>query len=284
MADLFVSDFSGGIVTISNQREIMTEMVKYFTSLPENEGPLEWLAEERHLPVSILKEHDVFFIDEDVTRSSIPEKYWDETLGLCKWKYIIYVGRIVYPVKSPTGLVMGLCGWTKDEGEVKYLDSKNYGYKAKYNTMYGMEKLLEYYRSTDSVFLVEGIVDCLFLRSFGLKAFALLGSLLTPYIITILSRFGERLIVFPDNDNFKGEAEDKTAGEGFAKQVFYKLPKARVYQTISAKDLDDVVRISKEKRQSLVDDLLNIDNIFYDFKEIRQRVKPTWRKIGYGKV
>ena len=73
-------------------------------------------------------------------------------------------------------------------------------------------------------------------------------------------------------------------GEGFAKQVFYKLPKARAYQTISAKDLDDVVRISEEKRQSLVDDLLNIDNMFYDFKEIRQRVKPTWRKIGYGKV
>lgn len=284
MTDLFVSDFSGGIVTISNQREIMTEMVKYFTSLPENEGPLEWLAEERHLPLSILKEHDVFFIDEDVTRSSIPEKYWDETLGLCKWKYIIYAGRIIYPVKSPTGLVMGLCGWTKDKGEVKYLDSKNYGYKAKYNTMYGMEKLLEYYKSTDSVFLVEGIVDCLFLRSLGLKAFALLGSLLTPYIITILSRFGERLIVLPDNDNFKGEAEDKTAGEGFAKQVFYKLPKARVYQTISAKDLDDVVRVSEEKRQSLVNDLLNIDNMFYDFKEIRQRVKPTWRKIGYGKV
>ena len=284
MADLFISDFSGGIVDINSQRELMTRMVKYFTSLPENDGPIEWLAEERHLPLSILKEHDVFFIDEDVTTSSIPDEFKDETLGLCKWKYVIYAGRIVYPVKSPSGLVMGLCGWTKDEGEVKYLDSKNYGYKAKYNTMYGMEKLLDYYKSNKPVFIVEGIVDCLFLRSIGLSAFAALGSLLSPYIVTILSRFGDRLVVIPDNDNHKGEAEDKTAGEEFAKQVFYKLPKARVYQTISAKDLDDVVRLSENKKQAVIADLMNIENIFYEFAELRQRVKPTWRKIGYGKI
>lgn len=283
MSDLFISDFSGGVVSINQQRELMTEMVKYFTSRPENEGPIEWLSEERHIPLYILKEHDVFFIDEDELKRDIPEKFQDETLGLCKWKYIIYAGRIIYPVKSPKGLVMGLCGWTKDD-EVKYLDSKNFGYKAKYNSMYGMEKLYDYYKSTKPIILVEGIVDCLLLRSLGLQSFALLGSLLTPYVTTILSRFGDRLIVIPDNDNFKGVAEDKTAGEGFANQVFYKLPLARVYQTTTAKDLDDVVRISDESRAMLVNDLMNIENIFYDFKELRQRVKPTWRKIKYGNI
>lgn len=284
MSDLFISDFSGGVVSIGQQRELMTEMVKYFTSRPENTGPIEWLSEERHIPLDILKEHDVFFIDEDELKRDIPEKFQDETLGLCKWKYIIYAGRIIYPVKSPKGLVMGLCGWTKDDGEVKYLDSKNFGYKAKYNSMYGMERLYDYYKSAKPIILVEGIVDCLFLRSLGLQSFALLGSLLTPYVTTILSRFGDRLVVIPDNDNFKGVAEDKTAGEGFANQVFYKLPLARVYQTTTAKDLDDVVRISDESRATLVNDLINIENIFYDFKELRQRVKPTWRKIKYGNI
>lgn len=284
MSDLFVSDFSGGVVSINSQRELMTNMVKYFTSLPENDGPIEWLSEERHIPLEVLKEHDVFFIDEDVLQIEIPEEYRDETLGLCRWHYIVYSGRIVYPVKSPKGLVMGLCGWTKDDGEVKYLDSKNFGYKAKYNSMYGMEKLYEYYTSKKPVVLVEGIVDCLLLRSFGIQAFALLGSLLTTYVITILSRFKDRLVVIPDNDNYKGIAEDKTAGENFVKQVFYKLSEARVYQTTSAKDLDDVIRLSEEKKIELINDLNNIDNLFYEFKELRQRTKPTWRKIKYGNI
>lgn len=276
MQDYFVSDFSGGISTIRDQRLILTEMVNYFTSREDQNGPLEWLSKERGIPLEVLKEHDVFFIDDDTMASDIPEEYRNENLGICRYVYVVYEGRIVYPVKSPEGLVMGFCGWTLDEGVVKYLDSKNFGYKAKFNTMFGMEKLLDYYKSSNIVVLVEGIVDCLWLRSIGVNAFALLGSMLTSYVTTILLRFKDRLVVIPDNDNFKGVAEDRTAGEGFVKSALYLLPEARVFQTTSAKDLDDVIR-NTGRKELLTEELLNLNNIFYDFVELRQRVKQKWR-------
>lgn len=282
MNDLFVSDFTGTITTIKEQRELLTEAVKWFQQQEDQEEALQAVAKERGLSVEVLRQHDCFFINEQLTLIFIPEKYKDETLGLVRNNYIVYSGRFVYPVKDPAGLVMGLCGWDPYV-QPKYLDSKNFGYKAKHNTMYGMEKLYNYYKSDKPVIIVEGIVDCLLLRDNGFQALAALGSMLTAYIVTILSRFKDRCIVIPDNDNYKGDAEDRTAGEGFVKQVFWRLPDAKVYQTTTAKDLDDVVRSSELSRLNLLEDLRNIDNMFYEFKELRQRVKPSRKKVNYGK-
>ena len=282
MNDLFVSDFTGTIVTIKEQRELLTEAVNWFQQQEDQEEALQAVAKERGLSVDVLRQHDCFFINEQLTLIFIPEKYKDETLGLVRNNYIVYSGRFVYPVKDPTGLVMGLCRWDPYV-QPKYLDSKNFGYKAKHNTMYGMEKLYDYYKSDKPVIIVEGIVDCLLLRDNGFQALAALGSMLTAYIITILSRFKDRCIVIPDNDNYKGAAEDRTAGEGFVKQVFWRLPDAKVYQTTTAKDLDDVARSSELSRLILLEDLRNVDNMFYEFKELRQRVKPSRKKVNYGK-
>lgn len=281
--DLFISDFSGCITTIKEQRQLLTEMVDWFCSLDNQSEALTIVAKERGLLPVTLKQHNCFFIDEETVLADIPDKYRDETLGLIRNKYIVYLGRFVYPVKDPNGLVMGLCGWDPYV-QPKYLDSKNFGYKAKHNTMYGMEKLFEYYTNDKPVVVVEGIVDCLLLRENGMQALAVLGSMLSSYVITILSRFGDRCIVITDNDNYLGTAEDKTSGEGFVKQVHWKLPQARVYQTTTAKDLDDVYRSSEESKNNLIEDLKNIDNMFYEFKELRQRIKPSRRKIGYGKI
>lgn len=283
MNDLFVSDFTCTITTIKEQRVLLTEAVKWFQQQEDQEEALQAVAKERGLTVDVLRQHDCFFINEQLTLIFIPEKYKDETLGLVRNNYIVYSGRFVYPVKDPTGLVMGLCGWDPYV-QPKYLDSKNFGYKAKHNTMYGMEKLYGYYKSNKPVIVVEGIVDCLLLRDNGFQALAALGSMLTAYIITILLRFKDRCIVIPDNDNYKGDAEDRTAGEGFVKQVFWRLPDAKVYQTTTAKDLDDVARSSELSRLNLLDDLRNIDNMFYEFKELRQRVKPGRKKVSYGKI
>lgn len=266
------------IVTIDEQRQTLNDIVKYFQKTePGYETMLQFVADKRGLPVGVIRNSDAFFIDDGKPLMSIPEEFRHESYGICRNNRVVYAGRCVYPVKDVKGNVMGFCGW-EPSIQPKYLDSKNYGYKAKRNVLYGMEMLPEYYTSTKPVVLVEGLVDCLLLRYLGVQALALLGSMMTGYIVVILKRFGNRLIVMPDNDNYTGDVEGQTSGEGFVKQTFKVLPEARVFQTINFNDLNDCWRGGEEHQEALKQDLANIDNRCYLYKELRQRSKPKWRR------
>lgn len=228
---MFETDYS-----IDEVRKDLNKVVEYFKAKPywrnaidtaliakPTEGsPSRWLSED------IVLESDAFFIDEDDTVALNDEWLTSYPLGLVKNKRFIYEGRIVYPIKDVRGDVMGFVGWDPYTSP-KYLDSRNYGYKAKEASLAGMEKMRDYLQSKEPVYLVEGYVDCLWLRSVGLQALSSLGSHLTPYVEVILKRFGNRLIVMPDADE---------AGNNFVKQVKKSLPKASIFQTTKNKDVD----------------------------------------------
>lgn len=258
--------------TIDDTRDALNRIVKFFTSLPEQEEMLDIAyCKERVLPMSCAKEHDVFMVDEDFVISQMPQELIFDSTGFTRQnKYLVYSGRLVYPVKDPIGNVMGFCGWDKFVTP-KYLDSKTFGYVAKSTTLYGMEKMLEYYKSTKPVFLLEGIPDTHYLRSKGYQSLTALGSHLSRYVVEILRRFGNRLYVIPDNDTLTGKYDEITSGESFVKQVKWALPKAHVMQTRSNKDLDGARKVSEEVEDNLLEDLQNIENIFYPFKELIPR-------------
>lgn len=257
--------------TIEDQRKTLNRVVNYFKSQSYHDEVMNTLAKERGLSRQIVDEHDVFFIDEDTTVDSLPD-YIDETTGIVNWTYVTFAGRIVYPVKDVMGDVMGFCGWDKFD-DVKYLDSKNYGYNAKRNILFGMERLKEYYASQRPVFLVEGIVDTMILRDNGFQALASLGSSLGSYQRTILSRFGSRLIAITDNDNIAGDRGVETAGNAYALSILRKLPKSLVFQTTSEKDIDDVIRLGVGYKNNLLEDLreLELYNFILGPRELRQR-------------
>ncbi len=120
---------------------------------------------------------------------------------------------------------------------------------------------------------VEGIVCSLYLRSRGLQSLAVLGSSLTPYVQVILSRFGRRLCVIPDNDMYNKSAKDvqNTAGEGFVKSAKRKLPSATVIQSIIAKDIDDSRQV-EGKEDILLQEILDVMTCpFKKFTTIRVR-------------
>ena len=232
--------------TIEDTRNDLGELVEYFKSLPYYQQSLESLIKiERKLNVETAVKHDVFFVSEDTVLEDLEDKFKNESLGFVRGKYITQLGRLVYPVKDVKGNVMGLVGWDKYE-EPKYLDSKNFGYKAKQTTLYGMEELPNYYTSNKPVFLVEGVVDCLYLRQNGFQALSSLGSYLTKYCIEILKRFGSRLYVVPDMDE---------AGNSYVKQVMRVLPKAHIFQARNGKDIDGFRKLedSKYEKQVLKD-------------------------------
>jgi DNA primase len=237
--------------SVENTRETLKEVQAYFQAKEYHSRVMKLCFEDmRELPASVADVCGAFFIDPDIASFELPEEFTEEAIGLCRNKSIVFEGRLVYPVFDVKNQIMGLCGWDKFI-EPKYLDSRNQGYKAKRTTLYGMEKLPEYYNSKEPVFVVEGIVCCLYLRLQGYQALALLGSSMTPYVRIVLKRFGFNLIVIPDSDK---------AGQGLVNLTKRYLPEARVWQNLLAKDTDDARKVDEER---VLADISNATNPFY---------------------
>jgi hypothetical protein len=250
--------------SIEHTRDVLTEAVSFFSNHENNSWKVELIFKELrdNLDMSSLDEKDIFLYDFDEFRFlDIPEEYTNYSLGLFNdEKHSRYSGRLVYPVRDVKGNVMGLCGWDPTDLP-KYLDSNTYGYNAKNNCLYGMEKLPEYYKSDKLVFITEGIVCCNYLRSKEFQALALLGSSVSKYVIEILKRFGYRCVLLPDND---------TAGLHIKTNAKYNLPKARCYVSTLAKDIDDTRKLEEGKyEQQLLTELRSLESPFVMTKILR---------------
>ena len=236
--------------TIEKSRKVLWEIVEFFKSLPDYEENVRIFAElVRNLEVKTLKECDSFMIQPTLLWKQIPEEYRHDSYGMCRGDYIVYSGRYVYPVKDVKGNVMGWCGYDKYE-DTKYLDSVNYGYHAKTYSVWGMEKLPEYYRNEEPVFFVEGIVCALYLRQCGLQALALLGSSISPYVTQIINRFKTRAIIVCDSDE---------AGTKCRHYLRRNCHLARCIQSRIAKDVDD----SREVDPMFAVELRKLSDHFY---------------------
>lgn len=263
--------------SIEDTRSDLGKLTDFFRSQEYHDAAIQIAyVNERKLPKEIAEKHKVFMVLEEFQILDIPEELRVEALGMVRGNRIIYAGRLVYPVMDVRGQVMGFCGWDKFE-KPKYLDSHNHGYKAKDTTFYGMEMLPYTYNSNEPVYVVEGIVCCHYLRSQGLQAYALLGSSLTKYVLTIFRRIEKRLVFIPDND-IVGSTVDvinqkKPAGEHFVKQIKRELPKARIVQSVLAKDVDDTRLLNDgEFEKEFIEELkLVAMNPFFKFKTIRVR-------------
>ena len=236
--------------TVLDARKKMNKLLNIFLNRPDRMEILNNFAHDfRNLEPQTLIDCDSFGINEGDAATDIPEEYQTDTYGMFGAYGCKFSGRYVYPVKDVEGNVMGWCGYDKDS-PVKYLDSINYGYKAKNATVWGMEKLPEYYKSGRQVFFSEGIVCALYARQCGEQACATLGSNLTPYVATIINRFGDKARIITDSDE---------AGNKFKRIANRLCPRARVIQSKIAKDLDD----SRKVNPAVKDELPKFENRFY---------------------
>lgn len=262
------------IYKVDDARKDLRRVKEYFQSQPYHNRAMEaFLIEHRQLPESCIKDLDAFFILEDQDIDELPDWLIAEPMGMLKRGHLTYAGRVVFPVKSPKGEIMGFIGWEPFD-KPKYLDSDNYGYKAKVSTFFGMENLPEYYTDDKPIFITEGLMCTAWLRANGFHAMASLGSVLSKYCINILKRFGNRCYIVPDNDE---------AGLNFLNQVRYALPQARKIMvrnfTVTAKKamgdgtIEEREEITKDIEQlrlyyeeELLEDLRNLDNPSYRLK------------------
>lgn len=237
--------------TVLKTRKVLNDIVHWFQQRPEYMEQLTFFASEkvRNLEVQTLIDCDSFMCVDDLLVNEIPEEFHHDSYGFIRGMDVIFSGRYVYPVKDVRGDVMGFCGYDKFS-QVKYQDSVNYGYVATRYSCWGMEKLPEYYRSTEPVFFVEGIVCALYLRQCGMQALATLGSNVTPYMKEVIRRFGTRAIYIADSDE---------AGNACKRSLKRSMPWLRVVQSRIAKDIDD----SRNVDPRYASELKKLSNLFY---------------------
>lgn len=247
-------DFGVQEYSVEDVRDDLNSLVKFFQAKDYHEHAMDlFMIDYRQFTDDVVKIADCFCVDEELTIDELPEWMQSESLGLVKKNWVTMWGRCVFPVKDVRGNVMGMVGWDPFE-KPKYLDSKNYGYKAGATTLYGMEMLPQYYTNKEPVFLTEGLMCTLYLRWKGYQALSSLGSWLTPYQIQILSRFGSRLVVIPDNDE---------TGDKFIRQVKRCLPKALIVQVRYGKDIEGCRKLDEHLyEEQLLKDLAVAGNPF----------------------
>lgn len=240
--------------SVEDVRQDLARIVEFFKAKPYWEEAMRaFIVDHRKMDMSVAVSSDAFAVDENTTIGSLPEWMLSEPLGFVRKNWISQAGRCVFPVKDVRGQVAGFVGWDPFE-KPKYLDSKNYGYKAKQSMLYGMEKLEEYYLSGEPVIVTEGMMDTLYLRWKGFQAMATLGSYMTSYVRVILNRFGHRLVMIPDNDE---------TGDKYVAQCKRSFKQAQIYQVAFGKDVEGCRKLEDFKyEEQLLSELSGLTNPF----------------------
>ncbi|MFQ5903727.1 MAG: DNA primase, partial [Candidatus Binatia bacterium] len=123
-----------------------------------------------------------------------------------------FFDRLIFPIVTPGGKVVGFGGRVIAQGLPKYLNSAESPLFRKGANLYGLYQAKETIREVDRVVVVEGYLDLLALFQFGISyAVATLGTALTPDHVRILGRYTKNIIALFDGD----EAGRKAAARSF---------------------------------------------------------------------
>lgn len=179
----------------------------------------------------ILTEAGFIYIEDnsvyDALEGNVPEE-----LGLFKNGQFLLSGRFIFPVRDMLGNTLAMIGWFPDEKKYITTPSKLF---SKSCLFYGMEQL-----GTTGIgckyYLVEGIFDCLSVRSLGINAVANMGVIHSRVKGELYALFN-RLVGVPDADS---------VGRAVVVEDKWKLRSCDNYLRwtgdSSIKDIDDLVK------------------------------------------
>lgn len=165
--------------------------------------------------------------------------------------YDRFRGRVIFPIFTLTGKIVGFGGRTLFDVEPKYLNSPDTPLYTKGHLLYGLDASKDAVRQAGEVILVEGYTDYLALFQAGIKnVVASLGTALTPNQLGLAARFAPRIVI-----NYDGDAAGRTAAFRALPLCFEKGLETRVL--VLPEDLDpdgyikkygvDAYRIAKDK-------------------------------------
>lgn len=195
-----------------------------------------------------------------------------QSLGLTRQKpykkefYDIFRNRIMFPILSPKGEVLGFGARTIANENPKYLNSPESEVFHKGKVLYGLNEAAKHIRIEDQVIVVEGYMDLIALYQYGFKnVVASLGTALTVEHAKLLKRSTKNIIVLFDSDQAGQFAQERSLPILLAEGL---LPKA--ISLGDAKDPDEFLR--KNGADALRDKLKNASDLFF----------VIWNRISKG--
>ncbi len=141
-------------------------------------------------------------------------------------RYDRFRDRIMFPIRSVQGDVIGFGGRVLDQGEPKYLNSPETPVFVKGRELYGLFEARTAFRERGYALVVEGYMDVVALAQLGFpNAVATLGTACTPDHLTKLFRFTDQVVF-----SFDGDAAGRKAA---ARALEAALPHATDTRSIS---------------------------------------------------
>ena len=200
-------------------------------------------------------------------------------IGLSSDDHDIYNDRIMFPLYDASGKVVGFSGRIyKDNGQNKYLNTKETDIFKKGEMLYHYHIAREECRLKKCVIVMEGFMDVIRASTIGIKnTVALMGTALTKEQIGLLKRLSNNIILCLDGDGPGVKAAtsigEELLNQGIEVKVVY-LP-----------DNDDpdsfILKHGEERFKGLIENALN----FSDFKinQLKQNVnfKSDEEKANY---
>ncbi len=124
-------------------------------------------------------------------------------------RYDRFRDRIMFPIRSVTGEVIGFGGRVLDQGEPKYLNSPETAVFVKGRELYGLHEARVGLRKKGYALVVEGYMDVVALAQLGLpNAVATLGTACSAEHLQKLFRFTESIVF-----SFDGDAAGRRAAQ-----------------------------------------------------------------------
>jgi len=210
--------------------------------------------------------------------------------------YDFFRSRIIFPIVSPRGDVIGFGGRALEteaggEPQAKYLNSPDTPIYHKSSSVYGLDRSAQSIRSLDQAILVEGYMDFIGLHQHGIENVAApLGTALTEGHLTMLARYTRNMVLTFDGDEAGSKAALRALGVFLESGI---MP--RVVMLPAGEDPDTLVR--KEGAEAFRARLAKARPLFEHFVEITvaetgldsagqvaalKRIAPMMRKVEAG--
>lgn len=168
---------------------------------------------ERGFSDEIIKRFQLGYTLEDgesFTKTALEKGYLLEILkkaGLTSSKensrYDFFRGRVMFPIHSVTGKVLGFGGRTlkADKKLPKYINTPDTDIYDKSSVLYGMHFARNAVRKLDECLLVEGYTDVISMFQAGIEnVVASSGTALTPNQVKLIKRYSENITLLFDGD------------------------------------------------------------------------------------
>ena len=184
--------------------------------------------------------------------------------GSLKDKFFL---RLLFPLFSPSGRIIGFGGRRLSKKGPKYLNSPDTPIHKKGKNLYSLHHTKEQIRNTEKVLLVEGYFDFLSLYQAGIKnAVACLGTSLTADQTELIGRYAKEVTLFFDEDNAGKIATLRSLGMLLGEGINVKIGKGG-----KAKDPDEI--IVKDGKEAF-DKLIKESDDFIDW--VLNRIKNKY--------